>query len=77
MGDFAEGLAHERDVRSPGAGPGRHERTRPATKATFSVPGEYILRVQANDATGDGGGGFQCCWTNAHVRVDQVTATVK
>lgn len=39
------------------------------TNATFSAPGEYILRVQSNDATGDGGGGFQCCWTNAHVRV--------
>ncbi|HEY6507332.1 MAG TPA: hypothetical protein VIY56_04920, partial [Vicinamibacterales bacterium] len=39
------------------------------TSARFSAPGDYILRVQANDATGDGGGGFQCCWTNAHVRV--------
>ena len=37
--------------------------------ATFSAPGEYILRLQANDATGDGGGGFQCCWTTAHVKV--------
>jgi hypothetical protein len=37
--------------------------------ATFSAPGEYILRAQANDGSGDGGGGFQCCWTNAHVRV--------
>jgi hypothetical protein len=37
--------------------------------ATFSAPGEYLLRLQANDASGDGGGGFQCCWTNAHVRV--------
>ena len=40
-----------------------------ATTATFSQPGEYILRIQANDASGDGGGGFQCCWTNAHVKV--------
>jgi hypothetical protein len=39
------------------------------TQATFKTPGEYILRVQVNDATGDGGGGFQCCWTNAHVKV--------
>jgi hypothetical protein len=37
--------------------------------ATFSAPGEYILRLQANDSTGEGGGGFQCCWTNTHVRV--------
>lgn len=40
-----------------------------STTAKFSAPGEYILRVQANDASGDGGGGFQCCWTNAHVKV--------
>jgi len=39
------------------------------TKATFTQPGEYILRLQSNDSTGDGGGGFQCCWTNTHVAV--------
>jgi hypothetical protein len=39
------------------------------TQATFGTAGEYILRVQVNDATGEGGGGFQCCWTNAHVKV--------
>ena len=38
--------------------------------ATFSAPGEYIVRVQVNDGTGEGGGGFQCCWTNGHVRVN-------
>jgi hypothetical protein len=37
--------------------------------ATFSAPGEYIVRVQLNDASGEGGAGFQCCWTNAHVKV--------
>jgi hypothetical protein len=37
--------------------------------ATFAEPGEYLLRAQGNDSTGDGGGGFQCCWTNAHVKV--------
>ncbi len=42
---------------------------RASTWATFSVPGEYILRAQVNDASGDGGGGFQCCWTNVHVKV--------
>ena len=52
------------------AAPVIDEKTSSATTAvTFTTPGEYILRVQANDATGDGGGGFQCCWTNAHVRV--------
>lgn len=39
------------------------------TTATFSAAGEYILRLQANDVSGEGGGGFQCCWTNAHVKV--------
>jgi hypothetical protein len=37
--------------------------------ATFSDPGDYTLRVQANDESGEGGGGFQCCWTNAYVKV--------
>ena len=39
------------------------------TNARFRTPGEYVLRVQVNDTTGEGGGGFQCCWTNAHVKV--------
>jgi hypothetical protein len=39
------------------------------TTATFSAPGDYVLRAQANDVSGEGGGGFQCCWTNAHVKV--------
>jgi len=40
------------------------------TTATFSAPGEYVLRAQVNDDSGDGGGGEQCCWTNALVRVN-------
>ena len=40
-----------------------------SSNATFSAPGEYWLRVQANDESGEGGGGFQCCWTNAYVKV--------
>lgn len=42
---------------------------RVTTTATFDAPGDYVLRAQANDVSGDGGGGFQCCWTNAHVEV--------
>jgi len=42
---------------------------RTTTTATFSRPGEYVLRVQGNDSSGEGGGGFQCCWTNAYVKV--------
>ena len=40
-----------------------------STKATFTVPGEYLLRVQGNDESGEGGAGFQCCWTNTYVKV--------
>ena len=47
----------------------RNDGGKGTTTATFSAPGDYILRVQANDSSGDGGGGFQCCWTNAHVAV--------
>ena len=36
---------------------------------TFDAPGEYLVRVQANDESGEGGGGFQCCWTNTYVKV--------
>jgi hypothetical protein len=39
------------------------------TTATFSEPGEYVLHVVANDYSGEGGGGFQCCWTNTYVKV--------
>ena len=42
---------------------------RTSTTATFAAPGEYILRAQGNDNSGEGGGGFQCCWTNAYVKV--------
>lgn len=37
--------------------------------ATFSEPGDYVLLVVANDWSGDGGRGFQCCWSTAQVRV--------
>jgi hypothetical protein len=39
------------------------------TTATFSEPGEYVLQVVANDWSGEGGRGFQCCWSTAQVRV--------
>ncbi len=40
-----------------------------STAVTFTQPGEYILNVTANDYSGEGGGGFQCCWTTAKVKV--------
>ena len=39
------------------------------TNVTFKAAGEYVLRVQANDQAGDGGGGDLCCWTNALMKV--------
>ena len=39
------------------------------TTATFAKAGDYVLRFQANDSTGNGGGGDQCCWTNVHLKV--------
>jgi hypothetical protein len=68
-------------------GPGdiKFEKARPSvekdgttsTTATFSAPGEYILRAQVNDRSGEGGGGFQCCWTNVHVKVSITGGTSK
>lgn len=40
------------------------------TNATFGAAGEYVIRVQVNDATGDGGGGDQCCWSDALIKVN-------
>jgi hypothetical protein len=40
-----------------------------STTATFAEPGDYMLLVTANDWSGEGGRGFQCCWTTGHVKV--------
>jgi hypothetical protein len=37
--------------------------------AKFAEPGDYFLHVIANDYSGDGGGGFGCCWTTTLVKV--------
>jgi hypothetical protein len=47
----------------------KDENGKATVAATFTAPGEYLLRLQANDSTGEGGGGFQCCWTNVYVGV--------
>ena len=39
------------------------------TMATFGEPGDYRLMATANDISGNGGGGDQCCWSTAHVDV--------
>jgi hypothetical protein len=45
------------------------ENGKAATTVTFGEPGQYVLHVVANDYSGDGGGGFQCCWTSGQVKV--------
>ncbi|PYQ94026.1 MAG: hypothetical protein DMF94_23140 [Acidobacteria bacterium] len=39
------------------------------TSVKFGEPGDYVLHVTANDYSGDGGGGFGCCWTTSVVKV--------
>jgi hypothetical protein len=39
------------------------------TTVTFSEPGEYVVLVTANDYSGEGGSGFQCCWTTGQAKV--------
>lgn len=46
------------------------EKDRISTTATFSMPGEYFIRIEGNDSSGVGGGGFQCCWSTAFVKVN-------
>ncbi len=42
---------------------------RAQTTAKFSEAGDYVLHLTANDYSGDGGGGFGCCWTTAFLKV--------
>lgn len=39
------------------------------TQATFTEPGDYLVRVRANDSTVAGAGHAQCCWTNGFLKV--------
>ena len=55
----AEGTANENDGFNGKA----------TTTVTFGQPGDYVLQVSVNDYSGDGGGGFQCCWTTGLVKV--------
>jgi hypothetical protein len=59
-------LVETADFRAPP--PARFSGTA-STTATFSEPGEYVLHLVANDWSGEGGRGFQCCWSNAQVKV--------
>jgi hypothetical protein len=46
-----------------------------STTATFPAAGEWVIRIEGNDASGVGGGGFQCCWTTAYVKVNVKAAS--
>jgi len=39
------------------------------TTVSFGEAGEYVLHLTTNDYSGDGGGGFGCCWTTALLKV--------
>lgn len=56
-------------VESTGASANAPFSGKATTQVRFSEPGEYILHVTANDYSGDGGGGFQCCWTTGLIKV--------
>jgi len=40
-----------------------------STTVKFSEAGDYILHVQGNDYSGNGGGGSGCCWTTQLLKV--------
>lgn len=43
---------------------------RATTSITFDRPGEYLVRVRVNDASGVSGAGHaQCCWTNGFAKI--------
>jgi hypothetical protein len=53
----------------PATGRGVNTGTQITTAATFGAPGEYIVRVRANDSSVAGAGHAQCCWSNGFVKV--------
>ncbi len=42
---------------------------RATTTVKFAAAGDYVLHLTANDSSGDGGGGFGCCWTTSVLKV--------
>ena len=53
----------------PPTGRGVSTGSQVTTNATFSAPGDYIVRVRANDSSVAGAGHAQCCWSNGFVKV--------
>ena len=42
---------------------------RATTTVSFSEPGDYVLHININDYSGNGGGGSGCCWTTVMMKV--------
>ena len=53
----------------PPTGRGLSTGSQIVTAATFSAPGDYMVRVRANDSSVAGAGHAQCCWSNGFVKV--------
>jgi hypothetical protein len=58
------------DVKFDDATPTIGKDGKATANATFSLPGEYFIRVEGNDSSGVGGGGFQCCWSTVYFKVN-------
>jgi len=54
---------------TPGTTAGGSFTGRATTHVKFAEPGDYVLHFIANDYSGDGGGGFGCCWSTALLKV--------
>jgi hypothetical protein len=50
---------------------------RGSTTVSFSEAGDYMLHVQLNDYSGQGGRGSGCCWTTAIVKVQVAAASAQ
>ena len=50
---------------------GKVDNGKASATALFETPGDYILQVVVDDGSGENAGNFayQCCWTNAQVKV--------
>ena len=57
-------------VFSPSKSPLAELKGTATTSATFNRPGEYVIRVRAdNFGRLDTSAGNQCCWTNGYVKI--------
>ena len=60
---------HETWTALKGGKPGEPYAGRTSTTVNFSLPGEYLLHITANDLSGPGGGATGCCWTTSLIKV--------